>query len=83
MDGVIAFYRGDRYRGLSAKLLAAFSPWQFLRHGCTSGILSRSLHNSAAGGYSVNMVDWKYSSFFSLIWITEKSGQRTPWKSSR
>ena len=26
--------------------------------------LSRSLHNSAAGGYSVNMVDWKYSSFF-------------------
>ena len=28
--------------------------------------------------YSVNMVDWKYSSF-SLIWITEKSGQRTPW----
>ena len=45
--------------------------------------LSRSLHNSAAGGYSVNMVDWKYSSSFSLIWITEKSGQRTPWKSSR
>ena len=35
---------------------------------CISVSLSRFLHNSAAGGYSVNMVDWKYSSFFSLIW---------------
>ena len=50
---------------------------------CVLITLSRSLHNSAAGGYFVNMVDWKYNSFSSLIWITEKSGQRTPWKSSR
>ena len=37
--------------------------------GMTLVTLSQSLHNSAAGGYSVNIVDWKHSSSFSLeVW---------------